>query len=223
MNAPENQRRSAPVTVALVEDDPRIRRSLRLMLASDASVSCVGAFGDGHSAIQNIPALRPDVVLMDVNLPDTSGIEVVKSLAAMPAPPHVVMLTSYDDSDAIFNSLSAGACGYLLKPIRTSELLEAVRDVHSGGAPMTGAIARKVVQAFARPTSPAPPSNEDLSPREREILAFLSDGFLYKEIADRLHVSYATVRTHIERIYQKLHVRSRAQAVASLSRTHRPS
>jgi DNA-binding NarL/FixJ family response regulator len=129
------------------------------------------------------------------------------------------MLTSYDDTEAIFNSLSAGASGYLLKPIRTSELLAAVRDVHSGGAPMTGAIARKVVQAFARPTIQPNPTTEDLSPREREILALLSEGFLYKEIADRLTVSYSTVRTHIERIYQKLHVRSRAQAVASLKRT----
>jgi len=189
------------------------------MLTTDPGVLCVGAFGTAASAIASIPPLNPDVVFMDVHLPDHSGIEVVRFLAATPRPPQIVMLTSYDDSEAIFNSLSAGASGYLLKPIRTSELLAAVRDVHSGGAPMTGAIARKVVQAFARPVVQPAPATEDLSPREQEILALLSEGFLYKEIADRLNVAYATVRTHIERIYQKLHVRSRAQAVASLKRT----
>ena len=208
-----------PVTVAIVEDDSRIQKSLRLMLTTDPGVLCVGAFGTAASAIASIPPLNPDVVFMDVHLPDHSGIEVVRFLAATPRPPQIVMLTSYDDSEAIFNSLSAGASGYLLKPIRTSELLAAVRDVHSGGAPMTGAIARKVVQAFARPVVQPAPATEDLSPREQEILALLSEGFLYKEIADRLNVAYATVRTHIERIYQKLHVRSRAQAVASLKRT----
>jgi DNA-binding NarL/FixJ family response regulator len=189
------------------------------MLTTDPGVLCVGAFGTAASAIASIPPLNPDVVFMDVHLPDHSGIEVVRFLAATPRPPQIVMLTSYDDSEAIFNSLSAGASGYLLKPIRTSELLAAVRDVHSGGAPMTGAIARKVVQAFARPVVQPAPATEDLSPREQEILALLSEGFLYKEIADRLNVAYATVRTHIERIYQKLHVRSRSQAVASLKRT----
>jgi DNA-binding NarL/FixJ family response regulator len=208
-----------PVTVAIVEDDPRIQKSLRLMLTTDPSILCVGVFGTAASAIESIPRLTPDVVFMDVHLPDQSGIEVVRILAASARPPQIVMLTSYDDTEAIFNSLSAGASGYLLKPIRTTELLAAVRDVHSGGAPMTGAIARKVVQAFARPLIQPTPTTEDLSPREREILTLLSEGFLYKEIADRLNVSYATVRTHIERIYQKLHVRSRAQAVASLKRT----
>jgi DNA-binding NarL/FixJ family response regulator len=208
-----------PVTVAIVEDDPRIQKSLRLMLTTDPSILCVGVFGAAASAIESIPRLTPDVVFMDVHLPDQSGIEVVRILAASARPPQIVMLTSYDDTEAIFNSLSAGASGYLLKPIRTTELLAAVRDVHSGGAPMTGAIARKVVQAFARPLIQPTPTTEDLSPREREILTLLSEGFLYKEIAGRLNVSYATVRTHIERIYQKLHVRSRAQAVASLKRT----
>jgi DNA-binding NarL/FixJ family response regulator len=208
-----------PLSVAIVEDDSRIQKSLRLMLTTDPGILCVGVFGTATAAIASIPPLNPDVVFMDVHLPDQSGIEVVRILATSARPPQIVMLTSYDDTEAIFNSLSAGASGYLLKPIRTSELLAAVRDVHSGGAPMTGAIARKVVQAFARPTIQPNPSTEDLSPREREILALLSEGFLYKEIADRLTVSYSTVRTHIERIYQKLHVRSRAQAVASLKRT----
>jgi DNA-binding NarL/FixJ family response regulator len=207
-----------PVTVAIVEDDPRIQKSLQIMLTADPDIRCTGAFGNASSAIASIPSLNPDVVFMDVNLPDTSGIDVVRFLATTVRPPQIVMLTSYDDTEAIFNSLSAGASGYLLKPIRSSELLAAVRDVHSGGAPMTGAIARKVVQAFARPMPQPAALSEDLSPREREILTLLSEGFLYKEIADRLNVAYATVRTHIERIYQKLQVRSRAQAVASLKR-----
>jgi DNA-binding NarL/FixJ family response regulator len=129
------------------------------------------------------------------------------------------MLTSYDDSDAIFSSLSAGACGYLLKPIRTAQLVAAVRDVYSGGAPMSGQIARRVVEAFNKPAvrPSVSPSYTALSERETQILQMLSEGYLYKEIADKLAISYSTVRTHIERIYEKLHVQSRSQAVARMS------
>ncbi|PHX94632.1 MAG: DNA-binding response regulator [Pedosphaera sp.] len=204
-----------PITVAIVEDDARIRRSLATMLGTAEDIECVGQFANAEDALRKIPALQPRVIFMDIHLPGMSGVDFVRELAAVEPKPQIVMLTSYDDSEAIFSSLSAGACGYLLKPIRTAQLLAAVRDVYSGGAPMSGQIARRVVETFNKPAAPsASPTTDTLSTREREILQLLSEGYLYKEIADRLGISYSTVRTHIERIYEKLHVCSRAQAVA---------
>lgn len=209
-----------PITVAIVEDDARIRRSLATMLGTAEDIECVGQFANAEDALQKIPVLQPRVIFMDIHLPGMSGVDCVRELAAIEPKPQIVMLTSYDDSEAIFSSLSAGACGYLLKPIRTTQLLAAVRDVYSGGAPMSGQIARRVVEAFNKPAaSPAAPSaTASLSEREAQILQLLSEGYLYKEIADKLGISYSTVRTHIERIYEKLHVQSRAQAVAKLNR-----
>ena len=204
------------ITVAIVEDDARIRRSLAAMLGTAEDIVCVGQHPNALEALEKIPASKPQVVFMDINLPGMSGVECVLRLATMEPKPQIVMLTSYDDGEAIFSSLSAGACGYLLKPIRTAQLLAAVRDVYSGGAPMSGQIARRVVEAFNKPALAVtgPGASPSLSERETEILRLLSEGYLYKEIADQLSVSYSTVRTHIERIYGKLHVRSRAQAVA---------
>ena len=204
-----------PITVALVEDDPRIRRSLATMLGTAQDIECVGQFANAEDALRKIPALQPRVIFMDIHLPGMSGVDCVRELAAIEPKPQIVMLTSYDDSEAIFSSLSAGACGYLLKPIRTTQLLAAVRDVYSGGAPMSGQIARRVVATFNKPAPcVASAAVESLSQREQEILGLLAEGYLYKEIADKLGISYSTVRTHIERIYEKLHVQSRAQAVA---------
>jgi DNA-binding NarL/FixJ family response regulator len=211
---------SARITVAIVEDDPRIRRNLAAMLGTADDIECVAQCPSAEDALAKLPTLKPRVVFMDINLPGMSGVECVRSLAAVEPKPQIVMLTSYDDSDAIFSSLSAGACGYLLKPIRTAQLLAAVRDVYAGGAPMSGHIARRVVEAFKKPTpTAASPAAESLSQREQEILQLLSEGYLYKEIAERLGISYSTVRTHIERIYGKLHVQSRAQAVAKVARS----
>ena len=209
-----------PITVAIVEDDARIRRSLAAMLGTAEDIECVGQFPNAEDALRKIPALQPRVIFMDIHLPGMSGVDCVRELATIEPKPQIVMLTSYDDSEAIFSSLSAGACGYLLKPIRTTQLLAAVRDVYSGGAPMSGQIARRVVEAFNKPaaTPPASPATASLSEREAQILQLLSEGYLYKEIADKLGISYSTVRTHIERIYEKLHVQSRAQAVAKLNR-----
>jgi len=209
-----------PITVAIVEDDPRIRRSLATMLGTADDIECTGQFASAEEALQKIPALKPRVVFMDINLPGMSGVECVRGLAATEPKPQIVMLTSYDDSEAIFSSLSAGACGYLLKPIRTAQLLAAVRDVYAGGAPMTGQIARRVVEAFNKPATASTASavTDSLAPREQEILQLLSEGYLYKEIADKLTISYSTVRTHIERIYDKLHVQSRSQAVAKAAK-----
>lgn len=210
----EDVRKPRPViTVALVEDDARIRRSLTTILGREKGIVFLASFPDGETALAELPALRPDVLLMDVNLPGIDGVECVRRISGSLPSTQILMLTVHEDSEVIFNSLTAGAKGYLLKPPRAVELLAAVRDVIAGGSPMTSVIARKVVQSFS--SGPAPAKETDkLSPRETEILDLLSQGLTYKEIAHRLGVSYSTVHTHIERIYDKLHVHSRSHAVA---------
>jgi len=202
-----------PITVALVEDDDRIRRTVAMILNDADDCQCIGQYATGEDAVAEIPAHRPQVILMDINLPGISGVECVRQLVAHGVEAPVLMLTVHRDVEVIFEALAAGAVGYLVKPVAGDQLLAAVRDVHGGGAPMSSSIARKVVQAFQRPT-PAPRPDDSLSPREREILDLLAQGFLYKDIADQLGTSYATVRTHVEHIYAKLHVHSRSQAVA---------
>jgi DNA-binding NarL/FixJ family response regulator len=216
------------IRVGVVDDDKATRSALAGFLQGDAEVECIGTFGSAEEALQELPARRPDVVIMDVNLPKMDGVQCVRELVAKLPEVQVVMLTVYDNTDVIFQSLAAGAKGYLLKPIRAAQLLAAVRDVIGGGAPLTSNIARKLVQAFAEPaTYTAKPTAREadperqaveaaLSPREREVLDLLARGYLYKEIASHFKVSYSTVHTHIERIYHKLHVRSRAQAVAKI-------
>jgi len=202
-----------PTTVALVEDDERIRRSLVTILGRQKDLKLIGTFASAEAALEALPALQPRVLLMDVNLPGIDGVECVRRLSGHLRATQILMLTVHDDTEVIFNSLAAGAKGYLLKPPRAAELVAAVHDVIAGGSPMTRAIARKVVQSFAQ--IPASPKETDkLSPRETEILDLLSKGYAYKEIAGHLNVSYSTVHTHIERIYDKLHVHSRSHAVA---------
>lgn len=201
------------ISVAIVEDDAEVRRSLIGIINRESSMTCAGAFGTAEEALAQIPRLHPQIVLMDINLPAMSGIDCVRRLSeAVPGLP-IVMLTVYHDARAIFDSLAAGATGYLLKPVQSPELVQAIRDVRSGGAPMSMNIARQVVQTFRKPV----PEHEDLprlSPREKEVLDLLAKGFQSKEIATELGVGYWTIETHIAHIYQKLHVRSRAQAVA---------
>ena len=201
------------ITVAIVEDDAQVRQSLAGILKRGSGVVCVGEHGNAEEAVREIPRVQPKVVLMDINLPGMDGVHCVRRLSELAPATQVVMLTVYDDTDAIFNSLAAGAHGYLLKPISSEQLLMAIRDVYAGGAPMTSDIARKVVHAFKQP-APATAETENLSAREQEVLDFLAKGYLYKEIAEQLNISYGTVHTYIERIFKKLHVRSRAQAVA---------
>jgi DNA-binding NarL/FixJ family response regulator len=201
------------ITVAIVEDDALVRQSLADILKRGPGVVCVGEHGNAEEAVREIPRVQPKVVLMDINLPGMDGVHCVRRLSELAPATQVVMLTVYDETDAIFNSLAAGAHGYLLKPISSAQLLLAIRDVYAGGAPMTSDIARKVVQAFKR-SAPAAAETENLSSREQEVLDFLAKGYLYKEISEQLHISYGTVHTHIERIFKKLHVRSRSQAVA---------
>lgn len=206
-----------PVSVAIVEDDAPLRSSLAGILQRAAECRCVGAFASAEEALREIPALSPQVVLMDINLPGMDGVQCVRRLAELMPKTQILMLTVHEDTDTIFESLSAGAAGYLLKPVRAAELLTAVKDVYAGGAPMTSNIARKVVQSFKR-AGAEPDDGKQLSPRERDVLDFLVKGYSYKEVAEQMGISYSTVHTHIEHIYQKLHVQSRAQAVAKYLR-----
>lgn len=203
-------------SVAIVEDDAAVLQTLTRIVARQAGIETVTGFPNGEEALRGVPQTNPQIVLMDINLPGISGVECVRRLNAQSPQTLFLMLTVHDDTEAIFDSFAAGASGYLLKPVRTQELLAAIRDVHTGGSPMTSNIARKVVQSFKQPVSPAVPADEStsLSKREKEILDALTEGALYKEIAERLGITYATVHTHIARIYQKLQVRSRGQAVA---------
>jgi len=208
-----------PITLSIVEDDEHARRILAGAIGRAPGFRCVSQFGDAESALAALPQETPNVVLMDIHLPGMSGIECVRQLKALLPATQFVMLTVYEDADHIFNALAAGASGYLLKQTPRTELLEAIEEVHRGGSPMTSNIARKVVQSFQKPR-PAQSETENLSPREQEVLDHLARGFLYKEIADALSLSVPTVSTYIRRIYEKLHVRSRGQAVAKYLHRH---
>lgn len=205
------------IKVSIVEDDEATRESLLLWLRDEARVCCCGAYGSGEAALQGIPAEMPDVALVDINLPGMSGIECVSRLKARLKDLRVLMLTKYEESDAIFDSLRAGASGYLLKKNLTGELLPAIEQVHAGGAPMSMQIARKVVEHFHQIRHPAS-EMEKLTPRENGILKLLAEGFLYKEISEKLGISLNTVKTHLHVIYDKLHVQSRTEATAKFLR-----
>jgi DNA-binding NarL/FixJ family response regulator len=202
-----------PVTVAIVEDDPPARKIFASWIQRAEGFRCVGEFSDAESALAALPEQHPDVVLSDINLPGLNGVECVRRLKPLLPQTQFVMLTVYEDADHIFQALAAGASGYLLKQVPRAELLAALKDVHGGGSPMTSKIARKVVQAFQPPRA-ADGETAELSPREQELLDLLAQGYLYKEIAESMKISVGTVNTYIRRIYEKLHVRSRAQAVA---------
>jgi DNA-binding NarL/FixJ family response regulator len=206
---------SKTIGVAVVEDDAGLRGSLRKTLEEGAGTRCVAAVGSAEEALATLPALKADVILMDVNLPGASGVECVQRLVPLLPQTHFIMLTVFDDTEVVFQSLAAGAIGYLTKPVTEERLLEAIQDVYDGGAPMTSSIARRIVQAFRKPAEdPRVVIEESLAPREQEVLKLLAKGFLQKEIADQLDISFPTVRTLTARIYTKLHVHSRSQAVA---------
>jgi DNA-binding NarL/FixJ family response regulator len=200
------------ISVAIVEDNPEVRRYLSRYIGGAPGFRCDCACASAEEALRVIPQSPPDVVLMDIQLPRMSGIACTASLKkALPSVP-VMMLTVYEDTDAIFNALKAGASGYLLKRSDPAKVLEALTELHHGGAPMTGEIARKVIESFHRAKATVPPQDK-LTAREEEILDHLAKGFVTKEIADKLAISPATVRFHLRHIYDKLHVHSRVEAV----------
>ncbi|MGE9268812.1 MAG: response regulator [Verrucomicrobiales bacterium] len=208
-------------TVAIVEDNEGLGESLRLIVDSSPDYQCLGVWGSGEEALPKIDAFRPDIVLMDINLPGMSGIETTARLKEFLPDIQVVMVTVYRDHDKIFEALKAGASGYLLKRSTPAEVRDAIAQVLSGGAPMSAEIARRVVEAFHQQ-----PREEtgltSLSSRESEILALLAQGLINKEIATQLSISIETVRTHLKHIYDKLHVRTRTEAALKYQQARKP-
>jgi len=201
------------VSVAIVEDKTGVRQSWARLINAAPGFRCVATCASGEDALLTLPQARPQVVLMDIQLPGISGIECAARLKPLLPETQIRIVTIYEDAERIFEALKAGASGYLLKTTPPKELLAAITEVHRGGAPMTGEVARKVIAAFQRPAVTAT-DDVQLSKRESEVLALLSQGYANKEIADRLAVSYDTVRAHLKHTYEKLHVRSRTEAVA---------
>lgn len=206
-----------PIKVSIVEDNDQLRNTLTRVLNRAEGFECLSSYPNAEVALEDLPEKKPDVVLMDINLPGMNGVECARKLKQAAPQIQIMMLTVYEDTENIFAALAAGASGYLLKRTATAELLESIREVHRGGSPMTAHIARKVVQSFQK-SAAAAEQTEDLSPREREVLDYLSQGFLYKEIAEKLGISYETVHTYVRRIYEKLQVRTRTEAVAKFLR-----
>jgi len=204
------------IRIGIVEDDDRLRVDFARLVDQEHDMSCVASYPSAEDAIARVGPAAPDVLLVDINLPGINGIEFVRKLRATNNTVQIVMLTTFDDPNSVFESLKAGANGYLLKRSAIAELCSAIRDVAEGGAPMTGAIARKVVQHFSH-QAPAP-EVETLTDREGEVLRALSRGDQYKEIAANLGISINTVRNYIRTIYDKLHVNTRLEAVNKLGR-----
>lgn len=201
------------VRVAIVEDHHELRESWRAIIGSAPDLRCVADFATAEAALREIPVVRPDVVLMDINLPGMSGIECTRLLRDKLPQLQVLILTVYEDSERIFEALEAGASGYLLKRTSAEQLLLAILEVRNGGSPMTSEVARKVVQSFRKPARSKAAEAAKLTPREEEILKLLAQGYVTKEVADKLGISYHTSQTHLKNIYYKLHVRSRTEAV----------
>ena len=199
-------------SVAIIEDNPTVGANLRRIVEATPGCQCVGVWQSGEDALVKVPAFRPQVVLMDIHLPGITGIETTARLKVQLPELLVIMVTVYRDHDKIFDALKAGACGYLLKRSKPAEIRSAISEVLAGGAPMSAEIARRVVEAFHRPRQPAGSEEAQLSKRETEILELLTKGLANKEIADRLGLSIETIRAHLKRIYEKLHVHSRTEA-----------
>ncbi|MGH7940149.1 MAG: response regulator [Limisphaerales bacterium] len=205
------------ITVSIVDDDADLREQIAGYLTTAGNFRCKSAYAGGEEALKHLPRDNPDVILMDINLGDLDGIECVRRLTSVMPKAQVLMFTVFEDTDQIFRALAAGASGYLLKRQPPKKLLEAILEVCDGGSPMSAPIARKVVQSFK--TAPVTgDKSAELSPQESSVLAGLADGLVYKQIADQLDVSIHTVRNYIRRIYEKLHVHTRTEAVAKFLR-----
>jgi DNA-binding NarL/FixJ family response regulator len=205
------------ITVSIVDDEKELRQSITTFVNGSPGFHCIGAFSSAEAALKGLPIDKPDVVLMDINLGGMNGIECVERLKAEVPTMQILMLTVYEDTDQIFKALSAGASGYLLKRSSPTKLLEAIREVHGGGSPMSSSIARKVVASFQK-AKQVGEKDIHLSPREEMVLDCLAKGLTYKQIADQLSISIDTIRTYLRRVYEKLHVQSRTEAVAKYLR-----
>lgn len=201
------------IKISFVEDDRPTREVLAAHIAREPDMACLRMYGSAEEAIAGVPSDVPDVLLVDINLPGKNGIECVTGLKGLLPALQMLIVTTYDDSENIFQALRAGATGYLLKRAPAAEIIAAIRDVHAGGSPMSASIARKVVAFFHKVPKKKAPGAGQLTEREEQILTLLSEGLQYKEIATRLDVGVSTVRTHLHTIYVKLHVTSRTEAV----------
>ena len=204
------------ISFAIVEDQVELRTNLVEWLSRAPGLSCVGTYSTGEEALKHLPKLYPDVVLMDINLPGMGGIQCVSRLKQFLPETDVLMLTTYDNAEMIFDSIRAGATGYMLKNQPREELVQALQQVRAGGSPMSLKIARKVISHFQAPKKHGD-EIEQLTNREQEILRLLTKGYLYKEIADHLGVTLSTIQTHIAAVYTKLHVHSRTEAAMKFS------
>jgi DNA-binding NarL/FixJ family response regulator len=205
------------ITVSIVDDEKELRHSITTFVNGSSGFQCRSTYSSAEEALKGLPADKPDVILMDINLGGMNGIECVERLKAEAPAMQILMLTVYEDTDQIFKALSAGASGYLLKRSSPTKLLEAIREVHGGGSPMSSSIARKVVASFQK-AKPVSEKEFHLSPREEMVLDCLAKGLTYKQIADQLEISIDTIRTYLRRVYEKLHVQSRTEAVAKYLR-----
>ncbi len=201
------------IKVGIVEDDREVRESLAKLLHLHSLAAAVTTYESGEAALARMTEARPDVVLMDIQLPGISGIQCAARLKEILPKTQILMLTAYSDNDNIFEALKVGASGYLLKNIPAEELIQSILAVVDGGAPMTGQIARRVIEAFRKPAAKEP-AGAELTAREKEILQLIARGFANKEIGGQLGISAGTVRNHIGHIYEKMHVRCRAEATA---------
>lgn len=209
------------ITVSIVDDDAKLRQSIATFVNGAPGFKCISHYGSAETALKGLSGDNPDVVLMDINMGEMSGIDCVEKLKQQTPTMQILMLTVYEDTEKIFRALAAGANGYLLKRSSPSKLLAAIREVHSGGSPMTSSIARKVVASFQKQKPAADAAGEkgtQLSPREQAVLEGLAKGWTYKQLASELDISIDTIRTYVRRIYEKLHVQSRTEAVAKYLR-----
>ena len=200
------------IKVAIVEDDPEMREGLETIVHSHQELDCIASFSSGEEAVNSMPEYAPDIVLMDIHLPGISGIECVRKLKPVLSSSQFMMCTVYEDNENVFDSLCAGATGYLLKNSPPGKITSAIIDLYHGGSPMSSTIARKVILRF-QPATKQNTDIEHLTKREREMLDLLAKGYRYKEIAEQLFISFETVRTHIHNVYEKLHVQSRIEAL----------
>ena len=201
------------ISVSIVDDEKKLCKSIATFLNGSAGFRCLSIYGSAEAALKHLPADNPDVVLMDINMAGMNGIECVKRLKVLAPQVQILMLTVYENTEQIFKALAAGATGYLLKRLEPEELLQAIRDVHAGGSPMSNSIARKVVASFQE-ANVAGDQKSRLTEREQAVLDCLAHGLAYKQIGDQLNISINTIRTHLRHIYEKLHVQSRTEAVA---------
>lgn len=205
------------ISVSIVDDEKKLCHSIASFLNSSPGFRCISMYGSAEAALKHLPSDSPDVVLMDINMAGINGIECVKRLKALIPDAQILMFTIYEDTEQIFKALAAGATGYLLKRREPEELLQALRDVHAGGSPMSNSIARKVVASFQKADQTGEKQNL-LTSREQRVLDLLAQGLAYKQIGDEMGISINTIRTHLRHIYEKLHVQSRTEAVAKYLR-----